>query len=273
MLSQGFEDEEEMSLLLEGSPTSERLVKSTERVRDLGEVFTPSATVQEMLNLLPKKVWNSHPSTTFLEPACGDGNFLVAILERKLERVARDFEDGILPAGNCAVAAQFHALEALSSIYAVDISADNIIGGTPGHEIGARSRLVTQFVEWNELELGKVLNERSLVLKAARWIVEHNVIVGNMLATDVSGRSTERENIPLIEYQWDPVGEVVALSKTTLGSVIAAEEAESGEVLALFAPEKPEVFWRGKGLTLGEAERVGAPALRGPVRNGTGRRS
>ncbi len=35
----------------------ERLVKSTERVRDLGEVFTPNATVQEMLNLLPAKMW------------------------------------------------------------------------------------------------------------------------------------------------------------------------------------------------------------------------
>ena len=56
---------------------TERLVKSTDRVRDLGEVFTPTATVQAMLDLLPPDMWGVHPSPTFLEPACGDGNFLV----------------------------------------------------------------------------------------------------------------------------------------------------------------------------------------------------
>lgn len=57
----------------------ERLVKSAERVRDLAEVFTPAETVDAMLDLLPSAVWSVHPSATFLEPACGDGNFLVAI--------------------------------------------------------------------------------------------------------------------------------------------------------------------------------------------------
>ena len=63
-------------------------MKSGERVRDLGEVFTPNATVQAMLDLLPAEMWEPHPAPTFLEPACGDGNFLVAILDRKLDRVA-----------------------------------------------------------------------------------------------------------------------------------------------------------------------------------------
>jgi len=63
--------------------SEERLVKSFERVRDLGEVFTPNATVQQMLDLLPSAMWAPHPSPTFFEPACGDGNFLVAILDRK----------------------------------------------------------------------------------------------------------------------------------------------------------------------------------------------
>ncbi len=67
--------------------TVERLVKSTERVRDLGEVFTPAGTVQAMLDLLPTDMWEPHPSPTFLEPACGDGNFLVAILARKLKSI------------------------------------------------------------------------------------------------------------------------------------------------------------------------------------------
>jgi hypothetical protein len=250
----------------------ERLVKSTERVRDLGEVFTPNATVQEMLDLLPSTMWKPHPAPTFLEPACGDGNFLVAILDRKLDRIAKDFAKGKVPAGDDADAAQFHALEALSSIYAVDISADNIIGGTPGHEVGARTRLLNLFTEWNAEVLGKRLNERSLVLRAASWIVEHNLIVGNMLPFDAAGEPTGRDQIPLIEYSWDAQTQSVSLSKTTLGDVIASEEAKTATMLSLFAPAEPEQFWRGKATSLAEAERVEAPKLRGPARNGTGRR-
>jgi len=251
----------------------ERLVKSTERVRDLGEVFTPSATVQEMLDLIPKKMWSVHPSSTFLEPSCGDGNFLIAILDRKLENLSKEFEIGTLPAGTDVEAAQFHSLETLASIYAVDISSENIIGGTPGHEIGARTRLLNQFCEWNELELGRTLNSRSVVFKAAKWIVDHNLIVGNMLATDSSGKPTGRENIPLIEYQFNPGNLNVSLFKTTMGDVIAAEEEKNGEMLSLFSPDEPKPFWNGRALSMGVADIVEAPLLLGPARNGTGRRS
>ena len=249
--------------------SEERLVKSSERVRDLGEVFTPNATVQGMLDLLPKPIWVPHPSPTFLEPACGDGNFLVAILDRKLDRISEDFGEGKLAAGDEADAAQFHALEALASIYAVDISTDNIIGGTPGHEIGARSRLLTMFTEWNYEVLGKRLNERSLVLRSATWIVEHNLIVGNMLPLDIAGKPTDRDLLPLIEYTWDHSDLSVSLSKTTLGDVIASEDAKTATMLSLFAPAEPEQFWRGKAANLSDAERVEAPKLRGPARNGT----
>lgn len=250
----------------------ERLVKSSERVRDLGEVFTPNATVEEMLDLLPRTIWVPHPSSTFLEPACGDGNFLVAILDRKLERIAKDFAKGTLPAGSEPDGAQFHALEALASIYAVDISTDNIIGGMPGHELGARARLLKVFSEWNHEVLGKRLNDRNLVLRAATWIVEHNLIVGNMLPLGADGKPTGRDFIPLIEYTWEPDVQLVTMSKTTLGDVIAAGDAEAATMLSLFAPAEPQRFWRGKAMNLGEAERVEAPKLRGPARNGTGRR-
>jgi hypothetical protein len=252
--------------------STERLVKSDERVRDLGEVFTPNATVQAMLDLLPDEMWEPHPAPTFLEPACGDGNFLVAILDRKLERVAADYANERLPAGSSPEAAQFHALEALASIYAVDISSDNIIGGTPGHEIGARTRLLTMFADWNLETLDKRLTERSLVLRAASWIVEHNLIVGNMLPLDAEGRPTGRERIPLIEYSFDPASQAVELRQTTMGDVIAAEEAETAAMLSLFGPAEPAPLWRGKAINLSDAERVEAPRLRGPARNGTGRR-
>ena len=267
-----LDEGEIMPSLLDVAAPKERLVKSAERVRDLGEVFTPVATVNEMLDLFPKKIWNVHPSPTFFEPACGDGNFLVAILERKLMKIEKDFEKGLLPAGLDADAAQFHALEALASIYAVDISKDNIIGGTPGHEIGARTRLINNFFEWNREVLSKNLSERSLALRAALWIVEHNLIIGNMLSVDSNGKPTRRDEIPLIEYLWEPGTHSVSLMKTTLGAVIASGEAESATLMSLFEPEAPELLWKGKAFSLHDAERLEAPKLRGPQRNGSERR-
>jgi hypothetical protein len=248
----------------------ERLVKSTERVRDLGEVFTPEATVEEMLDLLPATMWAVHPSPTFLEPACGDGNFLIRILMRKLEQVAKLYKRGKLPAGTSEEAAQFHALEALASIYAVDISVENIIGGTTGHEIGARTRLLNAFTMWNSETLKKQLTERSLALRAGQWIVEHNLVVGNMLPLDISGKPTGRNAIPIIEYIFDPKTHSVTLYKTTLGDVIVAAQAEHSGEMKLVLKVDPVEIWSGKALKLADAKRVEAPILKGPARNGTG---
>lgn len=223
----------------------ERLVKSVERVRDLGEVFTPAATVQDMLELLPAEMWAPHPSPTFLEPSCGDGNFLVAILARKLVAVAAAHDAGDLPAGGDTDALVFHALEAISSIYAVDISVDNIIGGTPGHEVGARERLMTVFGNWYEDVIGSKLNARSAARAVAQWIVDRNVIVGNMLATNADGTPSGRDSLPLVEYDWKPTTRTVAVTATTFGTVMSAGVADTTGVMSLFDIAAPEVTWEG----------------------------
>lgn len=63
----------------------EKLIKSKERVQQHGEVFTPQWMVQKMLDVEGIKQACENIDATFLEPAAGDGNFLVAILERKLK--------------------------------------------------------------------------------------------------------------------------------------------------------------------------------------------
>lgn len=249
----------------------ERLVKSGERVRDLGEVFTPAGTVKDMLDLLPKSVWAVHPSPTFLEPSCGDGNFLVAILERKLAVITEAYQTTCLLAGASAESAQFHAIEALASIYAVDLSIDNVVGGTPGHEIGARSRLVALFKKWNMDMLSKKLIDRSLVLRAAEWIVGHNILIGNMLPVDSNGKSTGRDQIPLIEYVFDASNQTVELLKTTMGDVIKEEEQKNTLAPQLYGPMPPVPLWKGKAFNIAESDRVIAPILIGPARNGTRR--
>jgi hypothetical protein len=59
-------------------------MKSQDRIDLTGEVFTPPALVNEMLDKLPADVWTD-PTKTWLEPAAGDGNFLVEIKARLLK--------------------------------------------------------------------------------------------------------------------------------------------------------------------------------------------
>lgn len=76
------------------------------RVKATGEVFTPTPLVQEILDQLDPELFRD-PTKTFIDPSCGDGQFLSEVLIRKLENG--------------------HSLEvALSTIYGVDLMADNV---------------------------------------------------------------------------------------------------------------------------------------------------
>lgn len=223
----------------------ERLVKSTDRVRDLGEVFTPSSIVDDMLDLLPEDIWTVHPSPSFLEPSVGNGNFVSAILSRKLTYVDDAFRLGSLPAGKNLESAEYHALEALSSIYGIDISEDNIIGGTPGHEVACRPRLLTIMRRWHENLPGFESRTQSDFIEAARWIVEHNMIIGNMLSRDADGLPTGRDEIVLMDYTWKAKEKTVAIAMTTLGAVISEAEEATSDVLSFFGNEPGVEIWNG----------------------------
>lgn len=76
------------------------------RVKATGEVFTPTPLVQEILDQLDAELFKD-PTKTFIDPTCGDGQFLSEVLIRKLENG--------------------HTLEqALSTIYGVDLMQDNV---------------------------------------------------------------------------------------------------------------------------------------------------
>lgn len=93
-------------------------IKSRERVRDLGEVYTQPREVEAMLDLIPDAF--AEMDTRFLEPAAGNGNFLVAILERKIARIDEAVH------GGTPNWFEFALLRCLASIYAVDISVENV---------------------------------------------------------------------------------------------------------------------------------------------------
>jgi len=243
----------------------ERLVKSSQRVRDLAEVFTPGNIVDEMLDLLPHEMWQVHPSKAFLEPAVGNGNFVSAILSRKLSLLDADYRSGSLPAGSSQNGAEFHALEALASIYGVDISEDNIIGGTPGHEIACRPRLLEILRRWHTAIFGDEIAPDSSFMKSAQWIVEHNMIIGNMLERDGDGKPTNRDEIPIIEYLWSPESLSVTVSRTTFGDIRMEAEEEGSDVLSLFGPSAPLELWSGRFEELYEIQREARVSLSGAV--------
>lgn len=91
-------------------------VKSRQRVADHGEVFTAEKEVKAMCDLvLPE---TERIDSRFLEPACGDGNFLAEILTRKLAVVRRKYRRSVTDF-------EKNSLLAVSSLYGVDILADN----------------------------------------------------------------------------------------------------------------------------------------------------
>jgi len=80
--------------------------RDSERVNQTGEVFTPSDLVEDILNNLPLDSWTD-PSKTFLEPSCGDGNFLIVLKQRLMSHGHSE-------------------RQVLSRLYAVDLMADNV---------------------------------------------------------------------------------------------------------------------------------------------------
>jgi hypothetical protein len=218
----------------------ERLVKSSERVRDLGEVFTPAETVNAMLDLLPGEMWVSHPSPTFLEPAAGNGNFLVAVLARKLSAIDRGFASRDDTSSRTSL-----GLEALSSIYGVDISKENVFGDSTSGEIGAQERLVRVFQAW--LVQGQTLSKRdqASIVRVATWIVERNIILGNMLPFHADGTPSGFETLQVVEYSWDQVHETVSVRSLQFRDTFPLRPSQTTAV-GLFDIVPEAVSWTGK---------------------------
>lgn len=92
-------------------------VKSKKRVADHGEVFTSDREVNAMLDLVKHET--ERIESRFLEPACGTGNFLAQILQRKLTIVDNRYKSS-------QSEWEFYTILAISSSYGIDILKDNV---------------------------------------------------------------------------------------------------------------------------------------------------
>ena len=138
-------------------------VKSKQRVADHGEVFTAEREVKAMCDLVADECLRI--DSRFLEPACGDGNFLVEILMRKLSVVKAKYIKS-------AYDYERNAILALTSIYGVDILSDNVMN--------CRERL---FKLWDSEYTSVCKKEANDETRAvARYILEKNIVCGNALS-------------------------------------------------------------------------------------------
>ena len=91
-------------------------MKSKQRVAEHGEVFTAEREVKAMCDLVSQEC--DRIDSRFLEPACGNGNFLTEIITRKLATVKRLYKRNPYDY-------ERYSVVAVSSIYGVDIMQDN----------------------------------------------------------------------------------------------------------------------------------------------------
>ena len=142
----------------------ENIIKSKDRVQKHGEVFTPSWMVQKMLDTPGIREKAEDIYATFLEPSAGDGNFLEAILERKLSAVTRNYDKKNW---------KTKSLFALSSIYGIEYLEDNL-------EV-ARARMFLCYLDWYEDSFGERLSSNTDIYKSAHYLIKKNIVRGNTL--------------------------------------------------------------------------------------------
>lgn len=153
------------------------LVRSKQRVADHGEVFTPPWMVDAMLDLV--RAETERVDARVLEPACGNGNFLVPVLRRKLAAVDRKF-------GRSNFDRRHFALLSVMCTYGIELLADNVAE--------CRENLLAVVTEHLRLE------ESDDLARASSFVLTQNVVHGDAL----SMRTHEGE--PITFAEWGYVG-------------------------------------------------------------------
>lgn len=190
-------------------------VKSKERVTDFGEVNTSEREINSMLDLVKQET--ERLDSRFLEPACGDGNFLIEVLNRKLEVLVKNYKKN-------QYEFEKNAVVVIGSLYGVDVLEDNIKK--------ARERLYKKFFETYKQIFKNSLNED--LLKSVRFILDKNIICGDALTL----KHVDSGN-PVTFCEWGIVNNKVKRRDFTLSDLLAYAPFKQGTI---FSDLGEEVF-------------------------------
>lgn len=197
----------------------EIIIKSKERVENHGEVFTPKRIVNEMLNLPGVKEACKNVKATFLEPACGEGAFLLKILKRKLKMIEKKYNKTLEEYEN-------YSLLGLSTLYGIEILEDNV-----QECVMKMYDIFLRYYKKQVIKHGK--SEKKNVRKSARFIISKNIILGNFLTKKFLNGS------PIIFNEWKPENIskspkdiIIQRTEYTLDEIYDNIEKESGDILS-----------------------------------------
>jgi len=194
------------------------ITKSKKRVADHGEVFTSEREVNAMLDLVKQET--ERIDSRFLEPACGDGNFLSEILRRKLRIVKEKYSKSQLEF-------ERFSITAVSSMYGVDILEDNVHA--------CRERLFGIFDDiYKSLYKNKCKEE---CRKSIRFVLNRNILWGDALSL----KTVDKDPEPIVFSEWSFVQ----------GSMIKRRDFRFAE-LAEFNPNTPGLFDQADESVTGE---------------------
>jgi hypothetical protein len=153
------------------------LIRSKQRVADHGEVFTPAWMVDAMLDLVKDEA--SRIDARFLEPACGSGNFLVRVLQRKLAAVEVKF-------GKSDFERRHYALLAVMCTYGIELLADNIAE--------CRAAMLEVLAEYLNID------DTDDLYRAAYYVLSRNIVHGDALTIRA------QDGLPITFAEWGYLG-------------------------------------------------------------------
>ena len=181
------------------------LVKSKQRTVEFGEVFTSKEIVDSMINLIDEGKLSIE--SRFLEPACGNGNFLYEILDKKLKSV----EDKYKKDQNDY---ERYSILAVSSMYGIDILDDNVLE--------CRKRLLDLYIKRYTNLFKSKINNKSIV--SVGYILDNNIITGDALSLKISDKSEK----PIVFSEWSFINSTMIKRRDyTLANLIEYRPFES----------------------------------------------
>lgn len=189
------------------------LIKSKQRIADHGEVFTPAWMVDAMLDLV--KGETERIDARFLEPACGSGNFLVRILQRKLAAVEVKFAKSDFEKRN-------YALLGLMCCYGVELLPDNIAE--------CRTNMLEVFAEYLNID------ESDDLYRAASYVLSQNLVHGDALTMRMQGGQ------PITFAEWGYLGKGKFQRRDFRLDVLTGSSAFSAEGSLFAHLGKHEIF-------------------------------
>jgi hypothetical protein len=167
---------------------AETQVKTKSRVADYGEVYTAPREVNAMLDLVKQET--ERIESRFLEPACGNGNFLIEVLTRKLAKIAGRY--GKSRCGSSRLEYERYAVSAVASLYGIDILEDNVLE--------CRSRLYNYFAAQYIDHFGLFPNDD--LPSTVKYILNRNIVWGDALTLQSVGGASNGIGRPIVFSEW-----------------------------------------------------------------------